>query len=72
MFGFTSELDGTVQFAPDVLCEFSGFKMSGFVLSPVCDYAARFGHNAILRRLGCERLKQRMDQDYSAIGCRLR
>jgi hypothetical protein len=35
VFGFASELDGKVQFGPDVLCQFNGFEMSGFILSPV-------------------------------------
>ena len=54
MFGFASKLDGGVQLGPDVLCQFSGFEMGGFVLSPVCKHGARFGHKMILSCLAYE------------------
>lgn len=52
MLRFARQMERKSQLSPDVLCEFSGFKMSGFILSPVCKYAARFGHKAILILLG--------------------
>jgi hypothetical protein len=53
LFTVARQREGKVQLSPDILGEFGGFFVSGFVsgfgLNPVDD--ARCGHEAILRLL---------------------
>ena len=65
VFPFASELDGKVQFGPDVLCEFAGFEAGSIVLTSVKNDIG-FGHKVIeghqnvpipkynLRQLSCQ------------------
>jgi hypothetical protein len=50
LFTLARQIDGKIQLAPDVLCEFGGFKRNGFVLNPI--HNPTFGHKAIVRLNG--------------------